>query len=327
MSTHHLVNDSIQRHELTSDSTLHVIGVISNPVRFHSRYRIAREWIEQMERTKNVQLHLVEIAHGDRHHEVTDRLKVNHLQLRSSEELWQKEAMINQAVTRLLPRDWKYMAWIDADVWFSNHNWALETIQELQHYRVVQPWGEAIDLGPHNNVVQVFTSFASLINRGETPRAPKSYGTPYSFGHPGFAWACTRDFYEGVERLLDFPILGSADSHMAWAMIGRVDESIYGKASDSFKRLAREWQTKAFRTTHGHLGYVPGHITHRWHGKKKNRFYVDRWKILAENKFDPDHDIVRDHQGVWRFAGNKPKLVEACRRYFRAREEDSIEEE
>lgn len=324
MALHHLVNDSIRNHQLVSDSTLHVVAVISNPVRYHSRYRIFRDWEKAMLATPNVQLHVVEIAHGDRHHEVTSPGHPNHLQLRSSEELWQKEAMINLGVRHLLPHDWKYMAWIDADVWFSNPDWALETIHELQHYPVVQPWSECIDLGPHNNVLQVFASFTSIVAQGKTPQAKAE--EPYKFGHPGYAWACTRDFYEGVEGLMDFPILGSADSHMAWAMIGRVDASVHRDMSPGYKAATRAWQTRAYRITNGHLGYVPGHITHRWHGAKRNRFYKDRWQLLTDAKFDPAHDVRRDRQGLWAFAGNKPKLVEACRRYFRSRNEDSIDE-
>jgi hypothetical protein len=325
MSTHHLVASGINHHELVSDSTLHVVTMISNSSRYHSRYRIFREWEKAMAATPNVKLHVVEVAHGDRHFEVTDSSRYDHLQLRTTHELWQKEAAINRGVTHLLPRNWKYMAWVDADVFFSNSNWALETIHELQHYPVVQPWGECVDLGPHNNVLQVHTSFATLINRGERP-AVKPGDYYYGKGHPGYAWACTRAFYEGVQGLMSFPILGAADRHMSLAMVNLVAGSVNSKMKPSYLRLAKEWQLRAYRITHGHIGIVPGHITHRWHGAKRNRFYRDRWQILIDNKFDPDHDIHLDHQGLWRFAGNKPHLEEDIRQYFRSRNEDSIDE-
>lgn len=324
MSTHHLVNDSITNHDLLSDSTLHVVAVISNPVRFHSRYRLFREWADQIESTPNAKLYVVEIAHGDRHFEVTETGHERHLQLRNSHELWQKEAMINAGVRHLLPHDWKYLAWIDADVWFHDKKWALETIHELQSYHVVQPWSECIDLGPNGNVLQVHSSFASIVAAGQKLQSTPT--EPYKFGHPGYAWACTREFYENVGGVMDFPILGAADSHMAWAMVNRVEASIHHRASAVYKQQARDWQTKAFRVTNGHLGCVPGHLVHKWHGSKKNRFYQDRWKVLVENKFDPVLDIRRDHQGLWQFTPGKPNLTEACRRYFRSRNEDSIDE-
>jgi len=37
------------------------------------------------------------------------------------------------AVARL-PSDWKYVAWVDADVNFTNPHWVRVTVQQLQHY-------------------------------------------------------------------------------------------------------------------------------------------------------------------------------------------------
>jgi hypothetical protein len=70
---HHLASH-INHGELRSDNTLHVIGVTANPARFHSRYRLTREWQKHMMDTPNVKLHMVESAFGDRHHEVVDGL-------------------------------------------------------------------------------------------------------------------------------------------------------------------------------------------------------------------------------------------------------------
>jgi hypothetical protein len=50
--------------------------------------------------------------------------------------------------------------------------------------------------------------------------------------------------------------------------------------------------------------------------------YCDRWKILRDNDYDPSTDIVRDWQGVWQLAGNKPRLRDDIRAYFRTRNED-----
>jgi hypothetical protein len=33
-----------------------------------------------------------------------------------------------------LPNDWKYVAWVDADVNFTNPHWVRVTVQQLQHY-------------------------------------------------------------------------------------------------------------------------------------------------------------------------------------------------
>lgn len=326
MLTDYIVN-GINRHDLVSDSTLHVVAVVSNPARYHSRYRLFREFAQAMVATPNVSLHVVELAFGDRHHEVTGSAEAapfaNALQLRSDRELWHKENLINLGVRHLLPTNWRYLAWVDADVHFQNQNWALESLHQLQSYPVVQPWSECADMGPNGNVMQMHRAFASLVMRNVRQQAHKD--EPYPYGHSGFAWAVTRRFWENVGGLMDFPILGSADHHMAWAMIGDVDKSVHQGMSASFKRRCHEWEACAHRETHGHLAYVPGLIHHRFHGSKKDRRYRERWQVLVEHAFDPDKDLRRDAQGLLYVAG-KPHLEEAIRRYMRQRNEDSVDE-
>lgn len=325
MITEHIVN-AIKNHELVSDSTLHVVAVCSNPVRYHSRYRLFRQFAQKMAATPNVQLHVVELAFGDRHFEVTgaEGFTKNQLQLRSSSEIWLKECLINLGVRHLLPTNWRYVAWVDGDVFFANDNWALETIHLLQHYPVVQPWSECIDLGPSGNALQMYRSFAGLVQKDVKQQAHKA--EPYPYGHSGYSWACTRRFWENVNGLMDFPILGSADHHMAWAMVGDVSKSVHQGMTAAFKRRCNEWQTLAYRETHGHLACVSGRIEHKFHGSKRKRWYRERWQILVDNKFDPDVDLRRDAQGLLYVVG-KPKLIDDIRKYMRSRQEDGIEED
>jgi len=318
------ITNAITRPHLVNDSTLHVVAVISNTARYHSRYRIFREWEQAMLATANVQLYVVELAYGDRNFEVTSADNPNHLQLRTGSELWHKEAMVNAGVRYLLPLDWRYMAWIDADVWFANKDWALETIHALQHHPVVQPWSEVIDLGPEGDALQMFRSFASFAARGVKQQARKS--DEYPFGHCGFAWACTRTFWENAFGLMDFAILGSADHHMAWALLNQVDESVDSGMSDGYKELAHEWQQRAVSVTHGHLGYVQGRIEHHFHGPKGRRYYRERRQFLINAGYDPKTDLRRDNRGLPILVG-KPDLAEQIHRYMGSRHEDSIERE
>lgn len=314
--------NAINCHDLVSDSTLHVIGVISNPARYHSRYRIAREWAATMQATANVKLYLVEHAFGDRHHEIVSA-QGDHMKVRSSSELWLKENMLNLGV-RMLPRDWKYMAWIDADVWFRNDNWAIETLHQLQHFDVIQPWSECIDLGPYGNALSMFRSFVSLSSKGV--KLQPQVGGAYPYGHSGFAWACTRTFWENTGGLIDFAILGAGDHHMAWATVGKAEESIPKAMSEAYKSRVVDWQHRAVQVTNKFIGYVPGRLEHMWHGSKKRRFYKERWKILIDNQYDPDKDLRHDAQGLIQLVG-KPKLAHDIHKYLRSRHEDSIEED
>jgi hypothetical protein len=63
-----------------------------------------------------------------------------------------------------------------------------------------------------------------------------------------------------------------------------------------------------------------------WHGRKQQRGYVERWKILTGNNYDPDTDLKKDPQGLWQLVVESPrqiKMRDEIRAYFRSRNEDS----
>jgi hypothetical protein len=323
MTSHadHLVNH-ITKPKLNGDNTLHVVAMCSNPIRYHSRYRLARQWYDEMLKTPNVIPYMVEVAFGDRGFEVTEAGNPNHLQLRTSQALWHKENAINLGVRELLPTWWKYMCWCDADISFRNLEWAQETLHQLQHYQVCQPFQNVADLGFDGDIIGTFDSFA-YVSRLGIPMQVR-HDQPYRFGHAGFAWACTRMFFENVGGLMDFPPLGSADHHMAWAMMNKVRESVPLKAGPNYMRRCVDWQQKAFRITKGHLGFVKGRIEHNFHGSKAKRFYQSRWELIFNCRFDPDLNYMRDPQGLWLLINN-PDFENAISSYLKSRQEDSIE--
>jgi hypothetical protein len=322
--TAHLVSH-IAHPELRSDNTLHVVAVVSNPERYHSRYRLAHDFIGRMGSTPNVKLHVVEAAFGDRHHEVADHAEaaghgVHRLRIRTN--AWIKENMINLGVRHLLPTDWRYLAWVDADIEFRAPHWAQETLHQLQHFHLLQPWSHCVDLGYRGGVAQLSASFGHVLQTGRQMQANPN--EPYHFGHTGYAWACTRVFWEQVGGLIDIGVLGSGDHHMAWAAVGRANKT-HRQMHPNYRRRIFEWQDRAVRLTHGEVGCVEGRIEHNFHGPKRRRYYKERWQILVDHAFNPDVDLMRDAQGVNHIVG-KPALEAAIRKYNRSRFEDSIEE-
>lgn len=338
----HLNSHIHHSHKLHHDNTLHVIRVISNPARYHSRYRLARMQEEFLKRCSNIILYTVEAAYGHRHHELVHVDNPHHLSVRIKSEIWIKENMINLAVKHLLPRDWKYMAWIDGDIIWNKTTWAVEAIQQLQHYAVIQPWQDALDLGPHQNILSCFKSFGfQHFQQFESEmrnhhghgnlklRGPMTSSMPNKdyrkWGHTGYAWCCTRTFWENIKELMDWCILGSADHNMALAMVGHVERSIHQGTTDGFKRKCLEWQERAVRVSHEEVGCTVDRLEHFFHGSKIKRYYGSRWQILIDYKFDPYKDLRYDDQGILMLVG-KPKLEQAIRHYNRSRNEDSIEE-
>lgn len=322
----HLVNH-IQKPYLRSDNTLHVIGVVTNVARWHSRYRLARKWLERMNQMPNVKAYVVEAAYKDRDFEVAEACNPRHLRLHTKSEIWLKENLINLGVKRLLPHDWRYMAWVDMDVHFRRSDWALATIHQLQHYPVVQPWSDVVDLDFYGGVHGHYRSFGSLHARGVPKCHHKKHEYGHAYAHPGFAWACTRSFYEAVEKLLEFCIVGAGDHHMAWAMVGDIESTIHRKVSENYKIACRQWQEKATFACGHNVGYVPGSIEHNFHGPKERRYYYERWDILLKHQFDPLHDLTHDSQGLLVLKNNARlnRLERAIHRYNLERLEDSIE--
>lgn len=322
----HLVDHHRHKH-MKGDNTLHVVGVIQNAVRYHSRYRLFRQWADEMVHTPNVQLHVVEAVYGDRQPECEPiNGEYNYYKVHTNSEIWLKENLINLGVKHLLPCDWRYMAWIDCDVHFRNSLWALESIHQLQHYQIIQPWKDAADLAYDGGIMKHFTSFGyfSAKHISQCQKAEKNNPYHHPYGHTGFAVCCTRFFYENVEKLLDFAILGSADAHMMYGCLNRVQETINYKMSDGYKQLSQLWAERAFYACGGMVGYVPGRIEHHFHGPKSRRFYADRWQILVRHHYNPIKDLKYDHQGVIHLR-HKRGLEHDIMRYNRERMEDSIE--
>jgi hypothetical protein len=322
-------------HSLFDPSKLHVITTISNPVRYASRYQLYKDFAHHMLES-GVDLWTVELAYGDRSFEVTSPDNPRHVQLRTKDEIWHKENTLNIGIQRL-PVDWEYVAWIDADIKFVRPDWVQETIQQLQHHHFVQMWETAIDLGPHNQALGLHHSFMSrYVQTGQLPNdyaPPDSYYYDYDgkgyIGHPGYAWAADREGLEAVGGLIDTAILGAADHHMAHGLVGSIHRSHPRGLNPGYTKKLYEWQARAERYVRRDVGYVAGSIMHHWHGRKKDRRYHDRWQILTKNQYNPDIDLKRDYQGVYQLhdtgSPRSIQLRDDVRRYFRVRNEDSID--
>lgn len=313
---------------------LYVITAISNPKRFKSRYKLYKDF-EKRCLDAGAILYTAECAFGDRPFEITKHDNPRHIQVRAWDELWIKESLLNLTLHRL-PVEAEYIAWVDADVLFARPDWVEETVHQLQHYMVVQMFDYCQDLSPDHSVLnpkefnfnQIPSMFYQYLNGGSATWKSFSDNYPYGRhpGHCGYAWAARRETLDILGGLIDWSICGSNDEHMARGLMGEIESSIHGEMSNEFKQSMKIWETKASKLLKD-IGYVPGLIFHHWHGKKKNRGYVERWKILVENKFNPYEDIQKNTQGIWQLTGNKPKLRDQIRQYFADRNEDSIDVE
>ena len=302
-------------------SQLHVVAVVSNPLRFASRIRLTKAFCEQ-QLAAGVSLTLVECALGDRAFDFEHiDPRINFVGVRHTTICFHKESLINIGLSRL-PRHAAYIAWIDADVMFRCPTWPLDIIHALQQYSVIQPWETALDLGPRGEILDVHTSFAALFVQGR-PIFP-TWRKGYTFGHPGYCWAVRREIVERVGGLYDAAILGSADHNMSLGLLGRVTETFPADISPEFTASQLSWQARGRHFIGERIGYLPASvIEHTFHGAKAKRGYVSRWDILRKWKYYPVTDIRRNLDGVVELCGNKPGFQKDVEAYFASRDEDS----
>jgi hypothetical protein len=303
---------------------LHVIAVVSNPIQYRSRYDLYRRFADHM-RQSGVRLWTVELAFGARPWVVTGAGDPQAVQVRSSDELWHKENLINIGAAHL-PEDWEYAAWIDADVAFQHPHWAAATVDALQHYDVVQPWSHALDLDPGHQVLGAASPKTGFCY-GYVEKLPHGGAYDGGYWHPGYAWAIRRRAFDAVGGLLDRCVIGNADHHMAAGLIGEVDATLHPGVTAGYRAMCHSWQALALTHIRRNIGYVPGLITHHWHGRKTDRKYLERWSVVVENAFDPETDLRRDlrQHGLLQLTNHNTRLRDDLRRYFRQRNEDSID--
>jgi len=320
---------------------LYVIAVISNPQQFKSRISLYKQFASKIQLDHGVKLITVEHAQIGDEFSVTKSKNSYHVQLRgdSSYKIWLKEALINRGFKQLYKIDpnWKYAAWVDADIFFANKDWALKTIEALKTYSIVQPWTHSIDMGPDGTVMtnewgnDVDRSFCAAYQAGvfenkliTQPYYSKPKNNEDWRHHCGYAWAIRRETYEGLGGLIDWLVTGSSDYHMAMGFIGQLKErsKLHKQTRGYFRRLS-EFQDSCAIYVKGNIGAVGNTILHGFHGYKSDRQYISRHQIILDSNFDPDIDLIWDKDQIPHLTGNNQTLTEGLVRYLSSRNEDN----
>jgi hypothetical protein len=316
-SNNHLIISSLKNNVLIDD-TLHVITVISNVCEFKRRWELMRDFIARLENYPNVKLYVVEMAYGNQDFHITSPTNPLHLQLRTKFALWHKENMINIAINKLLPIDWKAVAWIDGDIEFENPNWVIDSLKILTQFDIIQLFTTCFDLDENQKPMRIFQSFGYKYAHGEEFIARKNFGD--NLWHSGYAWACTREFYEKIGYIYDRGILGSGDYVVSQALVGNLgcrNAKMPGYVSD-LKNYVDKF--KNFK-----VGYIPCNIIHYFHGSKANRKYTERIQILLKYNYDPNFHICYDEQGIIIPSQYMPiNFIDDINNYFFERNEDEF---
>ena len=292
-----------------------------NPARFTTKRKNFDLFIHSL-RKSNLNHLVVECAFADAAFDLPP--SANLLQIRAKDVMWQKERLLNLAITHLPPACTK-VAWIDCDVLFANPNWATDATQLLDIYPIVQLFEEVIRL-PRDQTAYtgqgdrwpafaaVYTKHPNLMLAGDFAR----------HGHTGFAWAARRDLLDR-HQLYDACISGSGDHMMAHAFCGDWSSPCMHRILGHNTPLQSHfiaWCKSLYKDVRAKVTATPGTLLHLWHGQTENRRYVLRNQQLANFNFNPTTDLRIGESGAWKWNSEKPALHQWAIDYYPTRKED-----
>lgn len=302
---------------------LWVITAYYNPCGYGTRYKNYRIFAETLKQS-GINLLTVECAFGEQPFTLPRDQKV--VQVRSRSVIWQKERLLNLAIS-WLPPSCRYVAWIDCDLLFLNPNWAKETAELLDEVSLVQVFKTCNRL-PERNLSEkdrgsVCRSFGDV-----APADPAilKLGHFEKHGHTGYGWAARRELLD-KHGLYEYAIIGSGDHYIAHAAFGDGNGACLGLMTGKDQKQIRhfqDWAVPFSESVAGRVSATPGEVLHLWHGDLEKRKYLRRNRELTELGFDPFTDIAAapGKPLEWSVSMNKPGLSAMFEEYFASRQED-----
>lgn len=298
-----------------------------SPLRAES-YRRFRE----CSRRQGLPLVTVELAFGDAPFTLEpERDAEIVLHRRSSSVLWQKERLLNLALSAL-PPECHAVCWIDADILFDDDSWIEESEKLLSKFAVLQPFSVAVRL-PRGADPADFpvTAIDRTVPSGSgdqtySPSVCSKLGGlfPSFTGTTGYVWCARRTLLDEV-RFYDRCVIGGGDREFALACAfapGKIPSKAILNHYGRMREHLRPWHERVYEVVRGKVGYRAGVIHHLWHGDAQKRRYGDRHALLEEHGYDPERDLSLDEGGCWRWATENQGLREAVLGYFSSREEE-----
>ncbi len=250
------------------------------------------------------------------------------IQLRGRDVMWQKERLLNLALTAL-PRECEKVAWLDCDVIFQESNWHHLACEALDQYPVIQPFQDVCELAghlppeqaAHPDNLRIGRSFACGLATGTVGTDMLGQNMRLKGWNSGLAWAARREILE--HGFYDACIMGSGNRAIMCAQLGQFGYGWgFNKMNDRWTEHYLAWARQHFDRVRGRVGFVNGTLLHLWHGDLKDRNYADRHREFSRYQFDPAFDIAADENGCWRWNSDKPEMHQFVRHYFAMRKED-----
>jgi hypothetical protein len=300
----------------TPAEDLWIVTCYFNPQSYATRLENYHRFKAAFERSE-ARFITVECAFDSQPFVLTDP-NVIRLRARAGDVMWQKERLLNLAISRL-PHECRKVAWLDCDILFQNPGWMLQTSRLLDRFAFVQPFQNVVylakgDTSPSGDLIAFSESFASVFSSSPTEHLA---GRFFTHGHTGFAWAARVDLLAN-HGLYEACVAGGGDHMIAHAACGDWDSPCIDRCllGPDHRNHFRQWATEFYKNTQSRIGYVPGTILHLWHGDGRRK------KFVQAHEFDPARDIRVGSSGTLEWNSFKPELHRSLQNYFAARRED-----
>lgn len=303
-----------------------VISCFYNPANSPYRLSAFKQWYESI---KHLNHRVTELAIGNGDFQLPDSPFID--KIRTSSLLWHKETLLNRIVFSL-PREFKYVFWVDADVLFDNTSWLVDGVEQMQRgINVLQPFEYCVHLKKDQQSPDFDLGMLPYLSSKDqrqlsawksycanfAANGPAIFPLPYDVrGHVGFAWGAKRGILDQLP-LYDNALIGGADGIMAYASTGDIlNKSIidsFGHKGDltDIRLFSKKW----YSLVNAKVGFVRGNLLHLWHGDIEKRNYLKRIQDFTPKS---SHISDRDENGL--HTNTDPVTEAYIHNYFNYRE-------
>ena len=326
-----LYNHLLGRYYTNSDAV--ILAVYMNSEDNEYRHDAFMHWYESIKHLNHMIVECV-VGNAEPKFSIGNVVKSNsYLYVRTESLLWHKETLLNHLIKS--SGRFKYVFWLDTDVFFENTKWLVESCKKLEVAHVVQPFGWAVHLDRnqsfdefendvpaightyntverHNHKNKIWNSFGKIWANKDKLKQDFNSLTYDQHGHVGFAWGAQGKYIRKV-GLYEQALIGGGDHIMAHAFSNQDDEELRNVYSSSYY-LIHDYFKKVNRHCYGViLDYVDGGVQHMWHGDLKDRDYYNRVK-------DFDKYIPNIHKRNGLYIATDPAVNKYFTKYMRKRE-------
>ena len=287
MFTTFLKNKFLYKNKYKTHPEAIIISCYFNPQNSEYRRKAFKIFYDSI---KHLNHKIIECVIGDSEPELANIVpSENRKTIYTKNLLWHKESLLNRAID-FLPEKYKYVFWIDADVIFTNNDWLVEGVKQMENgANIIQPFEYCVHLEKDELKPSFDLDYhkAKIWSLKRHPNLWRSFCANYStancahdenydiHGHVGFAWGAKRRVLDLVP-LYDKALIGGADHIIAHAAAGHIPHKCITKSFTEDIENVTKWSKEFYSVVKGKISYVPGDLYHIWHGDIKNRNYLNR---------------------------------------------------